>query len=137
MRNGYGMVTAKVLSTDGGAPEWVRRALGDELANAGFVVSRTAAPGQQAGNWSSGGITIDGVVNEFMTDMQMEGFQTRIRVRLTVKRYGATRLDKDFYGDDGGSGITGSSDEYQAAIKAGLTKLMRRAIPEVIAAIQG
>jgi hypothetical protein len=131
VRNGYGMVTAKVLSTSGDAPEWVRKALADELANAGFKVARPDAPTS-----SSGAVSVGGTLNEFMTDMSLGGYDTRIRATFTVARNGIKKLEKEFTVQDGGSGITGSPDEYHTVAKAALTKLMRKALPEIIAAIE-
>ncbi|HEY7116420.1 MAG TPA: hypothetical protein VH475_07540 [Tepidisphaeraceae bacterium] len=136
VRNGYGMATAKVLSTDGDAGEWIRRALTDELVHAGFSVSQSNAPSGAASAGRVGGTTVSGTVIEFMTDMGWQGYQTRIRVKCIVTRYGQERLNKEFAVEDGGSGITGSSGEYRDVLTAALTKLMRKAVPDVIAAIE-
>jgi hypothetical protein len=130
VRNNFGMVTAKVFTKSGDAAGWVRRALNDELAAAGYTVNRGATPATPAAT------VINGTLEEFMSDVGFDGFSTRLRVRLVVTQYGTARLDKSFDVEDGGSGLTASAGEYQEVCQAALTKLMRRAVPEVIAAIE-
>ena len=131
VRNTFGMVTAKVFTRSGDAAGWVRRALADELTAAGYTVNGGAAPAAAAAT------VVNGTLEEFMSDVGSDGFSTRLRVRLVVTRDGTSRLDKSFDVEDGGSGLTASAGEYQEVCQAALTKLMRRAMPEVIAAIEG
>jgi hypothetical protein len=103
----------------------VERALIAELAQAGYRLE------------GGGGVVVDGTVKEFKTTMGMGGYDTRIRVRMVVARNSAVRLDKEFDIQDGGAGITGTASEQQNMGQAALEKLMRRAVPEVVAAIDG
>ena len=132
VRNTYMMVTAKVFCENGDAMEWVHRALAAELASAGF---RTGGPASSQPTPLA--VTIAGTVHEFLTDVGYNGFHTRLLVRFVVTKNGATKLEKDYLVDDGGSGLTGSADEYQAITIKAIEKLMRRAVPDIIAAIEG
>jgi hypothetical protein len=117
---------------DATAVENVRQAYLAELAQAGFTFTNTAA----AAAAPTGGVVVRGTVGEFATDLTMGGYDTRLRARVVVTRDGVTRLDREYAIRDGGSGLTGSRDEYRTVINAALTKLMRKSVPDVIAAIQ-
>ena len=127
VRNGYGMITAKVLCADGDASAWVRRALSAELEQTGYSITESPVPPEQ-------GVSVGGTVREFNTDMYVS-FTTRLRVQFVVKRGNKTTLDKEFVVDEGGSGLVASAGEYEELTTAALKKLMRRAIPEIVAAI--
>ncbi len=131
VRNGYNMVTAKVYTNAADAATLVNQALAEELSHAGFTVRRDAP----ADNASAS--SVEGTLEEFLTDIGMGGYKTTIRVRLIVNKNGTIRLDKVFDVEDGGAGITASKSEYEEMAQSALTKLMRRAIPEVIPALDG
>jgi hypothetical protein len=130
LRNGFHMVTAKVLCEEGNAPEWVRRALAAELTHAGFEIVNPPLAVSKDDD-----VVITGTMNEFLTDISLQ-FTTYIRVTLVVTKRGQVNLTKEFSVEEGGASLTASSSEYQRLTTAALTKLMRRAVSEVIAAIE-
>jgi hypothetical protein len=128
VRNGYGMVTAKVLAQpgqDGG--EWVAAALASELEKAGCKVSRGG---------SGASVTISGTLHEAFGDVYMT-INTGVGVTITVKKGGATVLNKRYDGKNVKVAWAASSSEYQSGLKLALQDLMTQAIPDVLKAIGG
>jgi hypothetical protein len=121
------------------APQFVSKALADELANAGYAVTRS---NESSPSSTAAGVLVEGAVEQFFTDQTMSGYDTHVRVHLRVGGRGgggggAVLLEKDYEIQDGGSGITASTGEYEDMAGNALAKLMRKAIPDVVAAIGG
>ena len=116
------------------APVFVQKATADELAHAGHAVTRT---GVSSSSFTAPTVSVDGTVEEFFTDQTMGGYDTHVRVRFRVSRGGSTLLDKQYEVREGGAGITATTSEYANIAQDALTKLMRKAIPDLLAAIDG
>jgi len=129
--------SSKARKVFANAPQFIAKALADELANAGYSVTRSGVSSSSAVTLAPA-VIVDGTVEEFFTDQTMSGYQTHVRVHLRVSgRGGAVLLDKDYEIQDGGAGITASTGEYEDMAGNALTKLMRKAVPDVVAAIDG
>jgi hypothetical protein len=73
----------------------VRRAAWCQLSAAGYTVNGIAAPAGAAGEAATSAMVVKGTLEEFMSDVGLDGFSTRLRVRLVVVHFSNIRLDKD------------------------------------------
>jgi hypothetical protein len=110
---------------------WTSDALAAELQHAGFTVQRvseTATP-------TPGQVCIRGVVKEFFADMTTQVVM-KVRVSFTVARDNNTLLDQAFDVDEGLGMFSASDEDYEKLANQALERLMRRAAPVIIAALQ-
>ncbi len=130
VRNGYGMKTAKVYAEGQDVGAWVANALSDELTQAGFAVQKfnDAAPPEVS-------IAITGFVPEAYIRMFLQERCT-IRANITVQKAGVVLLNKEYQGECKKVAWTASTGEYEAAMQGALQDLMKKSVPEIVAAIK-
>jgi hypothetical protein len=131
VRNGWGMVTAKVTIGNQDAGLWLANALADELSQAGFKVTKfTSAPE------SSEDIVIEGMITDIFVDMFMT-YNGRIESRIVAKKGGSVLVDRVFLAQQNNVAWWGSAKEYEQVVNKAAQDLMKRILPEIVAAVEG
>lgn len=126
VRNGYGMVTAKVYAPGQNVGAWVADALAAELRAAGCKVVRDG----------SAPANISGTVTDAFGDLVFM-INANVDGDITVKRGGAVVLQKRYKGTNAAKlAWTGSGGEYQEGLKRALQDLLEQAVPEILRALE-
>jgi hypothetical protein len=135
VRNGYGMITAKVYVTDCTPMKWTTDALEQELNHAGYHVKCvTAAPATAPS--SADTIVVSGTLEEFFVGMYMT-YNTHVHCTIVVTRNGAKLFEKHYEADRHRGAWIASESEYRDAMVDALQGVMLTAMPEIQQAIDG
>jgi outer membrane lipoprotein SlyB len=125
VRNGYGMVTAKVYAEGQNVGAWVADALAAELRAAGCKVVRGG----------SAPATISGTVTDAFGDLVFM-INANVEATMTMKRGGAVLLEKRFSGSNASKlAWNGSGREYEEGLNRALQDWMEQAVPEILKAL--
>jgi len=130
VRNGYGMKTATVWARNQDVGAWVANALCQELTGVGCRVEKyedAPPPGADA--------SVTGEVTEVYAKMFMSSRAT-VKADLCVQKAGVVVLNEEYTGKHSVLALTASTGEYEKVLQGALQDLMKKAVPEIVAALE-
>lgn len=131
VRNGLGMVTAKVLAEGQSGGLWIANALAAELQARGYEVRQGSEPPLGAVP-----VLITGTLTQAYVRTGIFGLDCLVRARLQVLRHGVSILSREYEAENDDLGLLGTSQAYAAALSEGLRRLVEQALPDVEEALR-
>jgi hypothetical protein len=131
VRNGFMMKTAKVFpkgETELGG--WVSNAMSVELEARGFQVNK-----YDQGTIPNEAKVISGALSECYTEVGFFGCKTTVRLSFNVQKKGISVMDKEYTETNSGGVAFAMADEYANAAEAALKKVMEKALPDILTAM--
>jgi hypothetical protein len=127
MRNGFGMRTADVISTNS-VPDWVMRAMKMELQNNGYAVQTESIGGDRPTGASA---VVSGQILNVFCDMYMS-YTANVSLVARVSRDGKEVLKKQYQGE-GSAGIAwaGTAESYAQSLALALASVVKQFVAEL------
>jgi len=131
VRNGFGIVTAKVIAEGQSGGRWVANALAAELEARGYQVQQAteAPPGTVP-------VLVSGSLTQAYVRTGVLGLDCLVRVRLRVLRHGVTVLTRDYEAENDDLGLLGTAQAYASALSEGLRRLIEQAMEDIEEALR-